>query len=183
MKMKIKIKVVVLLLVLGTVLLSGCMGDEKPSPEENATPEETITPGENITSEETVTPLENETEEEITPTENETEEEITPTENETVGESENVSSEIRETPYTIRLVNKRANPSNLEIKNGEKVAWINLEENPKRRLTLVSEQGLFENQSLVYKRAFAYTFNETGDYSFTVVGQPKMGLNVSVAEP
>jgi len=182
--MKMKIKVVVLLLVLGTVLLSGCMGDEKPSPEENATPEETITPGENITSEETVTPGENITSEEtVTPLENETEEETTPTENETVTESENVSSKIRETPYTIRLVNKRANPSNLEIKKGEKVAWMNLEENPKRRLTLVSEQSLFENQTLVYKRAFAYTFNETGDYSFTIVGQPKMGLNVSVAEP
>ena len=52
-------KIIVLLLVLGTVLLSGCAGNEQPSPEENVTPEESVTPGENVTVVETETPEEN----------------------------------------------------------------------------------------------------------------------------
>lgn len=182
--MRMKMKVIALLLLFGVVLLSGCVGDEKPSPEENVTPEETVTPVENITPEENLTPEETVTEEEnITSEETEPEDSVSPEENNTSVEPGVTSSDIRTTPYTVRLVNYRANPSSLDIKEGESVAWMNLEENPKRRLILVSEQSLFENKSLVYKRAFAYTFNETGDYSFYIVGQPKMSLNVSVAEP
>ena len=81
------------------------------------------------------------------------------------------------------MVNYRASPSSLEIKEGETVAWVNLQETPKRAFTLVSEDSLFENTSLVYRRSFAYTFNETGDYSFKIVGQQKMNVNVSVVEP
>ena len=175
-----KMKIIVLLLILSSVLLSGCVGEEQPSPEENTTPqEETVTPEENVTVEENVTE-----EETITPAPEDTEsEEVIPEENETAGESETVSPEIRENPYVIRLVNFRAGPSNLEIKEGEKVAWMNLQENPKRTFTLVSEQGLFENTSLVYKRAFVHTFNDTGDYSFKIVGQPKMDVTVTVVEP
>ena len=58
-----------------------------------------------------------------------------------------------------------------------------MEDSPKRVLTLVSEEKLFENTKLVYKRAFTYTFNETGDYHFSIVGQPKMNVTVNVAEP
>jgi plastocyanin len=175
---KMKMKIIVLLLVLSAVLFSGCVGDEQPSPEENATHEENVTPEENLTSEENVTHEEN-----VTPAETEPEEEMTPDENETAEEAETSSSEIRETPYTIRLVNYRASPSSLEIKEGETVAWVNLQETPKRAFTLVSEDSLFENTSLVYKRSFVYTFNETGDYSFKIVGQQKMNVNVSVVEP
>ena len=179
-------KIIVLLLVLGSVLLSGCVGEEQPSSGENTThQEETVTPEETITPEENVTVEENVTEEEtVTPNPEVTEsEEVTPEENETAGESETVNPEIRENPYVIRLVNFRAGPSSLEIKEGEKVAWMNLQENPKRTFILVSEQGLFENTSLVYKRAFVYTFNDTGDYSFKILGQPKMNVNVTVVEP
>ncbi len=178
-----KTKIIVLLLVLGSVLLSGCVGDEQPSPEETVTPEENVTPEETVTPEENVTPEETESEEEVTPEETESGEEVTPEENVTAEESETTTSEIRENPYVIRLVNNRASPSSLEIKEGESVAWMNLQENPKRTFTLVSEQGLFENTSLVYKRSFAYKFNETGDYAFQILGQPKMNVNVSVVEP
>jgi len=81
------------------------------------------------------------------------------------------------------LENYRASASSLEIKRGETVAWINLQEDPKRAFTLVSEQGLFENANLVYRRPFAYTFNETGNYDFSVIGQPKMNVTVDVVEP
>ena len=174
-----KTKIIVLLLVLGVVLFSGCAGNEKPSPEENATPEETVTPEEIATPVVTETPAETETpvvteigEEDVTPEENETEE----------GPVVNTSS-IRKTPYTVRLDNYRAYPSSLDIKEGETVAWINYQDNPKRVFTLTSEEDLFEDTGLVYRRSFPYTFNETGTYNFTVVGQPRMDVNINVNKP
>jgi PBP1b-binding outer membrane lipoprotein LpoB len=162
-----KIKVIVLLLVLGAVLLSGCVGNEQQLPGKNATPAETVTPTEIATPVETMTPEVNATPEvNITPEVN-----ATPS----VGSSE--------TSYLIRLANYRASTSSLQIKKGETVSWMNLQENPKRAFTLVSQEGLFENVNLVYRRPFAYTFNETGDYNFTVVGQPKMNVSISVAAP
>ncbi len=187
-----KTKIIVLLLIFGAVLLSGCTGNEQPSTEKNATPEETVTPVENTTvtetPEENVTAVETETSEEnLTSEEN-----VTSKENETL--KENVtsekngrlsvsSSEIKETPYLVRLINKKASSSSLDIKEGEKVSWVNMEDSPKRVLTLVSEEKLFDNTNLAYKRAFTYTFNETGDYHFSVIGQPRMNVTVSVAEP
>jgi len=181
-----KTKIIVLLLIFGAVLLSGCTGNEQPSTEKNATPEETVTPventtvvgtpEENVTSEENVTPEVN-----VTSGENVTSEEnVTPEEN---GKLNISTSEIKETPYLLRLINNRVSSSSLDIKKGESVSWINMEDNPKRVLILVSEEKLFENTNLTYRRAFTYTFNETGDYNFSIVGQPRMNVTVSVAEP
>jgi plastocyanin len=156
-----KTKIIVLLLIFGVVLLSGCAGDEQPSPDENATPEETETPEENVTAVETETPEENVTEE--------TGGVITPA--------------TKPTTYTIRLDNNRASRSDLEIKQGDTVAWLNWEDSPRRTFTLVSEENLFDNTNLAYKRPFVYTFNETGEYHFSVVGQPRMNVTVSVVEP
>lgn len=180
-----KIKIIVLLLVLGAVLLSGCVGNEKPSPDKNVTSVETVTPKENATPAETVTPEGNATSgESVTPEENATPAEaVTPEGNVTPGVGGISFPYIRVTPYLIRLANFKASPTSLEIKKGETVAWMNLQENPKRNLKLVSEEGLFENTNLVYKRSFTHTFNETGDYNFTVVGQPKMNVSVSVVTP
>lgn len=178
-----KTKLIILLLVLSVVLFSGCAGNEQPSPEENITPEETVTPEETITPEETETPAETETPEEVeTPAVTETEEEnATAEENETEGGAavNNSSSRV----YTIRLDNYRASASSLDIKEGETVAWLNYQDSPRRVFTLVSEQGLFDDQSLSYRRSFAYTFNEAGTYDFTVVGQPRMNVTVNVNEP
>lgn len=184
-----KTKIIVLLLIFSTILLSGCAGNEKPSPEENATPEETATPVENVTVAETpkenVTVLENKTaEENVTTVETETQDKnVTSDENETEGRLGVSTPKIQETPHLVRLENHRASSSSLEIKKGERVSWINMQDSPKRVFTLVSEENLFENTSLVYKRAFTYTFNETGDYHFSVVAQPRMNVSVSVAEP
>lgn len=179
-----KLKIIILFLVLSTVLFSGCVGNEQPSPEENATPEETVTPEEVATPEETETPAETETPEEIeTPVVTETPEEVTPEENETEEGPAVVTPSIRRTPYTIRLDNFRAYPSSLDIKEGETVAWINFQDSPRRVFTLRSEENLFEDTSLVYRRSFAYTFNETGTYNFTVVGQPRMNVSITVSEP
>ena len=178
-----KTKIIVLLLIFGTILLSGCMGNEQSSPEKNATPEENLTPVVNTTvvgtAEENVTTAENKTAEKNVTT--------IPEENVTTVGTEGKlgisTPKIQETPYMVRLNNNKASSSGLEIKKGESVAWINMEESPKRVFTLVSEENLFNSTSLVYKRAFTYTFNETGDYHFSVVGQPRMNVNVSVAEP
>lgn len=177
---EMKTKIIVLLLILGAVLFSGCAGNEQsPSPEENATPEETTTPGENITPVQPETPGEN-----VTVTETETpEENVTAEENATTGVSEVSTSGIQKAPsYLVRLENYRASASSLEIKEGEAVAWINKQENPKRLLILVSEENLFENKKLGYRQTFAYTFNETGEYNFSIVGQPRMNVSVNVVE-
>ena len=183
-----KAKIIVLLLVLSAVLLSGCVGDEQPVEEPEEVPEEEVAPEEEVPEEEVpeeeVTPEENETaEEEMAP-----EEEVTPEENETAEEEGEVapegpvvvSPEIREDPYVIRIDNFRAFPASLTIKKGETVAWINFQD---RLFTLVSEEGLFENTNLVYKRSFAYTFEETGTYNFSVLGQPRMDVTITVEEP
>jgi plastocyanin len=155
-----KTKIIVLLLILGAVLLSGCAGNnESPSPEKNETVVET--PQENVTALETGTPEENET----------------------VGASEVSTPEMKKISHHIILKDHRASASSLEIKKGEAVAWINMQENPKMILTLVSEEKLFENKKLDYRRPFAYTFNETGDYNFSIIGQPRMNVSVNVVQP
>ena len=189
-----KTKIIVLLLIFGAVLFSGCTGNEQPSTEKNATPEETATPVENTTivdtPEENATAIETETSEENVTQENVTQENVT---QENVTQEKSVTSEgngrlnvstteIKQTPYLLRLINKRASSSSLDIKKGESVSWVNMEDSPKRILTLVSEEKLFDDTRLAYKRAFTYTFNETGDYHFSVVGQPRMNVTVSVAE-
>jgi plastocyanin len=160
-----KTKIIVLLLMLGAVLLSGCTGNKQlPSPEENSTVVEKTQ--ENVTDVETEALQEN----------------VTSEENETAGAPEVSTPEIKEAAYQIRLKDYRASASSLEIKKGEKVAWINMQENPTRILTLVSEEKLFENKRLNYRRPFAYTFNETGEYNFSVIGQPRMNVSVNVIE-
>lgn len=175
---KMKTKLIVLFLLLGTILLSGCTGNNQPSPEENVSPGGAITPEENVSPEEITTQEQN-----LTSAETRSEVDVTPVQNETEV-SETPSSGVNEAPYLIRLDNYRASASSLEIKKGETVAWINIQENPTKRVfTLVSEQDLFENTNLVYRRPFAYTFNETGQYDFSVIGQPKMNVTVNVVEP
>ncbi|HII00761.1 TPA: hypothetical protein HA351_03610 [Methanosarcinaceae archaeon] len=182
-----KAKIIVLLLVLSAVLLSGCVGDEQPVeepeeiPEENLTTEEEVAPEE--VPEEEMVPEEGE--EEVTPEENETsEEEVTPEEvpeEEVTSEGPTIiSPETSVKTYTIRIDNFRATPTSLEIKKGDIVAWRNLQD---RIFTLVSEEGLFENTNLVPKRSFVYTFNETGAYNFSVLGQGRMDVTITVEEP
>ena len=168
-----KIKVIVLLLVLGAVLLSGCVGNQQPSPEKNATPTETVTSTVNATPVETATSEVN-----ATSVGN-----ITPEVNETPEVNVTSTTGINTVPYLIRLENYRASVSSLDIKKGESVAWMNLQDNPKRKFTLVSQEGLFENKSLGFRQPFAYRFNETGDYNFYVIGQPRMNVSVNVIAP
>jgi plastocyanin len=183
-----KTKIIVLLLIFGTILLSGCMGNEQPSSKENATPAENVTTVDNTTvvgtPEENVTTVDNKTEKNVTTVDNNTEENTTTADNNmTTGRLAISSPKIQDTSYLVRLQNYKSSSSSLTIKKGEKVSWLNLHDSPKRVFTLVSQENLFNNTSLVYKRSFTYTFNETGDYHFSVIGQPRMNVNVSVTEP
>lgn len=168
-----KIKVIFLFLVLGAVLLSGCVGNQQPAPEKNETPTGTVTPTTTATPVETTTPEVNTTSVETTTSEVNNTSEVNTTS----------ATDIKETAYLIRLNNNKASASSLDIKKGEKVAWMNLQENPKRKFTLVSQEGLFENKTLSYRQPFNYTFSETGNYNFYVVGQPRMNVSVNVSVP
>jgi PBP1b-binding outer membrane lipoprotein LpoB len=166
-----KIKVIVLLLVLGAVLFSGCVGNQQPTPEKNETPTGTVTPIVTATPAETATPEVNATSVETT----------TPEVNNTSEVNVTSTTGTSSKAYLIRLDNYRASASSLDLKKGETISWMNMQDNPKRKFTLVSQEGLFENKTLVYRQPFAYTFNETGNYNFYIVGQPRMNVSVSVA--
>lgn len=174
-----KIKVIVLLLVLGAVLLSGCVGNQQPAPEKNETPTGTVTPTTTASPVETATPEVNATSAETTTPEVNNTLEV----NNTSEVNTTSTADIKETAYLIRLNNNKASASSLDIKKGEKVAWMNLQDTPKRKFTLVSQEGLFDNKTLTYRQPFNYTFNEIGNYNFYIVGQPRMNVSVNVSAP
>lgn len=103
--------------------------------------------------------------------------------NETVAEEE-VADEEEDKPleiiestdpkiYTIYLKNFNAQPNNLTINTGDTVMWFN-DNDPVRTFTLVSNEGLWENESIVNRRSFKYTFNESGTYAYNVLTWDKM---------
>ncbi len=134
--------------MLTSVFFAGCIDDTEDEP----VIEETI-------------PAINETPEEI--------EEIPIEEPEVVEETRVVNPQ----PYPIILRYYQARPSTLEINKSETVVWRNSQD-PKRRLTLVSEDGLWEDTNLGYGQIFIYTFNESGTYNFSVLGQ--LGMSGSI---
>ena len=81
--------------------------------------------------------------------------------------------------YAIRLEHYQARPSTLEINRSDTVVWRNSQD-PKRLFTLVSEDGLWEETNLIYGRTLVYTFNESGTYNFSVIGQPRMSGSILV---
>ncbi|HJH31083.1 MAG TPA: hypothetical protein C5S50_02600 [Methanosarcinaceae archaeon] len=150
------------------------MGDDDPVVNETI-PAVNETPAENETSTEDEIPTENET----IPAENET----IPAENET---STNETDIIDELPvvepkiYTNFMEHYRVSlPSQFEINKGDTVVWRNRQD-PKRLLTLVSEDGLWEDKNLVYGRTLVYTFNESGTYNYSVIGQSRMSGSLIV---
>lgn len=181
-----KAKIIVLLLFVSAVIISGCVGGDSSDhgSEENVTETEVMTPEENVTATEVLTPEESATATEVL-TPEVTENETTTEETETPEESESgveISTSTEPETYLIRIQNYIARPSSLDIKVGDSVSWINLHDNPKRTFILVSEDGLFENKTLAYRRIFNYAFNETGSYNFSVIGQPRMNVEVNVTD-
>ncbi|HJH30091.1 MAG TPA: hypothetical protein C5S51_10465 [Methanosarcinaceae archaeon] len=149
--MRIKTIIVFLMLIATSVFFAGCIGDDDP------VIEETI-------------PVINETPEEVEI------EEIPVEEPEVVEEIPAVDPQT----YTIRMEHYMVRiPSPFEINRGDTVVWRN-NQDPKRYLTVVSENGLWENTTLGYRQTLLYTFNESGTYNFSVIGQSRMSGSIVV---
>lgn len=138
------------MLISTSVFFAGCIGDDEPIVIEQI-PEDII----------------NETPEEV--------EEIPVEEPEIVEEAPAVDPQTE----TIQLIFYQARPSTFEINRGDTIVWLHRQD-PKIPLTLVSEDGLWEDIKLIYGRKLVYTFNESGTYNFSVIGQRGMSGSVVV---
>ena len=69
-------------------------------------------------------------------------------------------------------------PSEIELNRGESIAWS--KGKPEGTYTLVSDDGLFEDQVMDHNHAFSYTFTESGTYTFSVTDYTEMTLTVTV---
>ena len=139
-----KLKSVMLVALLLAVLFSGCIGDGDdvvPTPTPTPEPTPIVTP----TPE--PTPI-------VTPTP-----ETTPTVTYTPGQ-----------PTPIYLDMYALTPRTPTICVGEALNWINLQESPMVNFVLVSEEGLWENQTIGYGKKFLYTFNTSGNYTYYCPG-------------
>lgn len=87
---------------------------------------------------------------------------------------ENVYHEEKIAIYSTTLT-----PNLLEIEKGDTVSWVNYKK-PKGPSVLVSENGLWEKQTLNYGKAFSYTFEDSGTYIFSLEGVPEAKTTVVV---
>ncbi|WP_340820623.1 hypothetical protein [Methanolobus sp. WCC4] len=103
-------------------------------------------------------------------------------EGEEVGTMEQVRvremEQTRQYNYEFLLV-RVATPESMEIEAGETVTWRNLQR-PKFPLVLVSDDGLWDDQTIYYGKIFSYTFENSGTYKFSVQGNPAMAGTIVV---
>ncbi|WP_342304564.1 hypothetical protein [Methanolobus sp. ZRKC5] len=79
------------------------------------------------------------------------------------------------------LIVRVATPTALEAYVGETVTWKNLQR-PKFPIVLVSEEGLWDDQTIYYGKTFSYTFEESGTYTFHAQDKPAITGTVVVIE-
>ncbi len=82
--------------------------------------------------------------------------------------------------YNVRFDNFLSSPSVLEINKSDTVFWTNFQDDPIRIFTLVSEDGLWEDTPIGYRKSFDYTFTEEGTYNYSVSGWNRMNGTVIV---
>lgn len=70
-------------------------------------------------------------------------------------------------------------PDLIEIEKGDTVSWVNYKK-PKGPSVLQSENSLWEKQTLNYGKAFSYTFEDSGTYTFSLEGVPNAKATVIV---
>ncbi len=142
--MKLKLMTVATLLL--AVLFAGCLdggSDVTPTP----TPEPTQAPQ--------PTPM-------LTPTATPTPEPTqipTPAENVTL-----------RPPKPIYLDKYSLTPKTPTIRAGEALNWINMQRSPMIDFVLVSEDGLWDNKTIIYGKKFKYTFSTPGNYTYYCPG-------------
>jgi hypothetical protein len=154
------LKWIAILMILFSLLVAGCVSDNDQDDM-----------GENISEGE-----QNETIDEETPAvDNETpaDEETPAVDNGTpstgTGSGVTVVPSTDPSTYTIRLENFLALPANLTINSGDSVVWINFN-SPTRNFVLMSNEGLWEDQTIGYRGRHVHTFNETGTYTYKIQG-------------
>ena len=74
-------------------------------------------------------------------------------------------------PQPIYLDKYAIAPTTPTIRVGEALNWINLQRSPMVDFVLVSDDGLWENQTIGYGKKFKYTFNTSGNYTYYCRGQ------------
>jgi plastocyanin len=74
-------------------------------------------------------------------------------------------------------VNNLASPALINIRRGDKVQWIN---DGVYRVTLVSKEALWVNNSLSSKAKFTYTFNITENYTVYLKEKTNMKQLINV---
>ena len=140
--MKSNYIMLVSLLVVAT-LFAGCIGDDETEVGPTPTPTLAQEPTPTVTPEPTPTLAQ----------------EPTPTE----------TVQLRP-PKPIYLEKYAMAPKTPMIRAGEALNWINLQKSPMITYVLVSEDGLWENQSISYGKKFKYTFDTSGNYSYYCPG-------------
>ena len=79
------------------------------------------------------------------------------------------------------MIIKIATPDFIEISAGETVTWWN-QQRPKFPVVLVSDDGLWEDQTIYFGRIFSYTFEEPGIYTYSAKDNPAITGTVVVTE-
>ena len=69
--------------------------------------------------------------------------------------------------------------SELDIKTGDTVSWRS-DKKQKPDYTLVSKEELFPDKEVAYSVPYTYTFNNPGNYLFTVKDIPGMNVTIRV---
>lgn len=116
--------------------------------------------------------IEEESTEDVQMNETPMEENETPVEEESADEEDdrlNIIESEEPRTYTVRLENFLAQPGNLTINEGDSIAWINFND-PKRIFTVESNEGEWENFNLNYRKQYVHTFNESGTYTYKILG-------------
>ncbi|MCD4702969.1 MAG: hypothetical protein K8R64_01480 [Methanosarcinaceae archaeon] len=147
-------KIIVMLIICASLLIVGCVGDDSDIQSPDGTDE--MDEG-----------AENESEN---------------------GEDEILDEEIgEEVPTiepqerTIRLFAYRCFPSStITINQSDTVVWWNVERDNRRNFMLVSENGLWEDQTIGTLAKFNYTFEEAGIYKFTIPPWNAMNMTIIV---
>ncbi len=73
----------------------------------------------------------------------------------------------------------------LNISTGDTIIWVN-EADPDEKLTIVSEQGLWNNTSASLRwnyQYFNYTFNQTGTYGVYIKEYPRLAHQIIIVNP
>ncbi|WP_321420674.1 cupredoxin domain-containing protein [uncultured Methanomethylovorans sp.] len=71
-------------------------------------------------------------------------------------------------------------PETIEVQAGDTVTWNNLQR-PKKPVILVSDDDMWEPQTIYYGKSFSFTFPNTGAYTFSIEGTQMKG-SVIVSE-